>query len=99
MGGSRNVGNARKFVTIIAVQLAMYTLPVQRYIRDTITGRSNIASQSLIDQWRQLVLGPLSKLGNSDIYLSYIVVIDALDKCEVKQTYGSFYDSWLRLDR
>jgi hypothetical protein len=28
------------------------------------------------------VLGPLLKLGNSDIYLSYIMVIDALDECE-----------------
>jgi hypothetical protein len=34
-------------------------------MRDTVTERSNIASQSLTDQWRQLVLGPLLKLGNS----------------------------------
>jgi hypothetical protein len=82
--GGGDVGNARKFVTTIAVQLAIHILPVQRYIRDAITERSNIASQSLTDQWRQLVLGPLSKLESSDIYPSCIVVIDALDECEAE---------------
>jgi len=50
--GGGDVGTARKFVTTIAVQLAMHILPVQRYIRDAVTERSNIASQSLTDQWR-----------------------------------------------
>jgi hypothetical protein len=80
--GGGDIGNARKFVTTIAVQLAIHILPVQRYIRDAVTERSNFASQSLTDQWRQLVLGPLSKLEGSGTYQSYVVVIDALDECE-----------------
>ena len=80
--GGGDVGNARKFVATIAVQLAVHILPVQRHIRDVLTERSIIASLSLTDQWRQLVLGPLSKLDDSDTYPSYVVVIDALDECE-----------------
>jgi hypothetical protein len=60
----------------------MYILPVQRHIRDILTERSIIISQSLVDQWRQLVLGPFLKLDGSDTYLSYVVVLDALDECE-----------------
>jgi hypothetical protein len=48
--------------------------------RDILTKRSIITSQSLADQWRQLVLGPLLKLDGSDTYLSYVVVLDALDE-------------------
>ena len=80
--GGGDVGNASKFVTTIAVQLAMHILPVQRHICDVLTERSIITSQSLTDQWRQLVLRPLLKLDGSDTYLSYVVVLDALDECE-----------------
>ena len=80
--GGGDVSNARKFVTTIAVQLAIHIPPVQQYIRDAVIECSNVTSQSLMNQWRQLVLRPLSKLGNSDTYSSYIVVIDALDECE-----------------
>jgi hypothetical protein len=80
--GGGDVSNASKFVATIALQIAMHILPVQRHIRDVLTERSIIASLSLTDQWRQLVLGPLSKLDDSDTYPSYVVVIDALDECE-----------------
>jgi hypothetical protein len=82
--GGGDVGNARKFVATIAVQLAIHILPVQRHIRDVLTEPSIITSQSLADQWRQLVLGPLLKLDGSDTYPSYVVVLDALDECEGK---------------
>jgi hypothetical protein len=80
--GGGDVGNASKFVATITVQLAMHILPVQRHIRDVLTERRIIASLSLTDQWRQLVLRPLSKLDGSDTHPSYVVVIDALDECE-----------------
>ena len=80
--GGGDVGNASKFVATIAVQLAMHILPVQRHIRNVLMERSIITSQSLADQWRQLVLGPLLKLDGSNTYLSYVVVLDALDECE-----------------
>jgi hypothetical protein len=80
--GGRDIGNTSKFVATITMQLAMHILLVQRHIRDILTKRRIIASLSLIDQWRQLVLKPLSKLDGSDTHPSYVVVIDALDECE-----------------
>jgi hypothetical protein len=76
--GSRQL----RIVTTIALQLGIRVLPVQQHIRDALIERSIITSESLADQWRQLVLGPLLKLDGSNTYLSYIVVIDALDQCD-----------------
>ena len=81
--GGGDTSNASKFVTTIAVQLSVHVPPVQPYIYSAVTEHS-ITSESLADQWRHLVLGPLLKLDGSDTYPSYVVVIDALDECEGK---------------
>jgi hypothetical protein len=74
------VSYAGKFFTSIAVQLA-YNIPsLRRHICDAVADQINIASLSLSDQWRQLVLSPLSKL-ETDSCQSYILVVDALDEC------------------
>ena len=44
--------------------------------------RSAIASQSLRDQWQQLVLRPLSKINGNGYQSVYILVVDALDECD-----------------
>lgn len=80
--GGGDVSRAGKFVTSIAVQLAKKSLSLLRYISEAITQHSNIATQSLRDQWRQLVLGPLSKLHGNSCQSSYILVVDALDECD-----------------
>jgi hypothetical protein len=77
--GGGDVGHARNFVTSIAVQLARSVPAVRQHIGDAVAERSDIASQSLRDQWQHLVLRPLSKLHESE---SYIVVVDALDECD-----------------
>jgi hypothetical protein len=80
--GGGDIGNASKFFTSIAVQLANNARPLRRYICEAIVERGDIATQSLRDQWRQLVLGPLSKLNDKSCPLSYILVVDALDECD-----------------
>jgi hypothetical protein len=80
--GGGDVSNASKFCTSIAVQLANDVPPVQHYIFEAITERSDIARRSLQDQWRQLVLYPLSKLDGSSCSAPYILVVDALDECD-----------------
>jgi hypothetical protein len=79
--GGGDVGNAGKFVTSIAVQFARNVPGLHQHVRDAITERADIASQSLRDQWHQLVLGPLAKLDDSGRH-SYILVVDALDECD-----------------
>ena len=79
--GGGDVGHAGKFVTSIAVQLAWNVLALHSHVCDAITERPDIASQSLRDQWHQLVLGPLAKLHDNCRH-AYILVVDALDKCD-----------------
>ncbi|KAF2632856.1 hypothetical protein BU25DRAFT_329647, partial [Macroventuria anomochaeta] len=77
--GGGDVSHAGKFVTSIAVQLT-HSLPASRqHICDALAERSNIVSQSLRDQWQQLVCRPLSKLHEPG---PYVVVVDALDECD-----------------
>ncbi|KAI9745038.1 MAG: hypothetical protein M1818_001316 [Claussenomyces sp. TS43310] len=40
----------------------------------------------LADQWRQLVLGPLSKLDCCDHSSTYLLIVDGLDECEGDNT-------------
>jgi hypothetical protein len=60
--GGRDTSHAGKFVTSIARQLTSNIPLLQSSICEAITECNDIASQSLRDQWRQLVLTPLSKL-------------------------------------
>ena len=80
--GSGDVSHAGKFVTSVAVQLARSVPSLDKHICAGITDRSDIASQSLRDQWHQLVLGPLSKLDGTSCHPQYVLVIDALDECD-----------------
>jgi hypothetical protein len=79
--GNGDIGHAGKFFTSIAVQLATRLPQLKRYICDAIVEHRDIAVQSLRDQWRQLVLKPLSKL-DTDFRDPLFLVIDALDECD-----------------
>jgi hypothetical protein len=79
--GGGDVGHAGKFFTSLAVQLACNVPSLRQYIHEAAKKRSDIANLSLSEQWRQLVLGPLSKLQSEPCHC-YIIVIDALDECE-----------------
>ncbi|KAL1641224.1 hypothetical protein SLS61_010165, partial [Didymella pomorum] len=77
--GGGDAGRAGKFVTSIAVQLARSVPGVHRHISSAIIQRPEIASQSLRDQWKYLVLEPLSKLEKP---ATFVLIVDALDECE-----------------
>jgi NACHT domain len=79
--GVGDVSHAGKFFTSLAVQLALNVPSLRQYICEAVTKRSDIASLSLSEQWRQLVLSPLSNL-QSESCQSYILIVDALDECE-----------------
>jgi hypothetical protein len=57
-------------------------LSLKHYICEAIADRSDIARQSLHDQWHHLVLRPLSKLDGHSCQSSYVLVVDALDECD-----------------
>jgi hypothetical protein len=54
----------------------------RQHISKAIAERSEFAGQSPRDQWRLLVLDPLSKLGDNDCPGSFLLVVDALDECD-----------------
>jgi NACHT domain len=78
--GGGDVGRADKFITTIAKQLAIRIPSIQRAMCAAIKDNRDVANHALGDQWRQLILRPLSKLSYASP--SYILVIDALDECE-----------------
>jgi hypothetical protein len=79
--GGGDTGNASKFATSIAKQLANNVPSLKQHICNAIKERRDIAEKTLHDQWRQLVLHPLLKLGENGIQVTYILVVDALDEC------------------
>ncbi|KAL2833280.1 hypothetical protein BDW59DRAFT_156780 [Aspergillus cavernicola] len=80
--GGGDIGHAGKFVTTIARQLASNILPLQQFVYEAVALYSAIGTQSLSDQWRHLILNPLSKMGSGSGSPSYLLVIDALDECD-----------------
>jgi hypothetical protein len=80
--GGGDVSHAGKFFTSLAMQLANNIPSLRRQIRDVIVEGGDIANLSFSEQWRQLVLDPLSKLGSGSSSPSYGLVIDALDECD-----------------
>jgi hypothetical protein len=63
----------------VAVQHMHNVRASRQHIRAAVAERSDIASESLRDQWHHLVLRPLSKLHELG---PYIIVVDALDECD-----------------
>lgn len=79
--GGGDVAGAARFFTTVARQLVK--LPaLRRYIYEAVTEQKEIASQTLRDQWNQLILRPLSKLKASSLRSPLVIVVDALDECE-----------------
>jgi len=80
--GGGDAGHAGKFFTSIAVQLADKSPSLKHHICEAIAKHSDIASQSLRDQWHQLILRPLSNLDDTFSQPSLIIIVDALDECD-----------------
>ncbi|KAH8586332.1 putative WD-repeat protein [Bisporella sp. PMI_857] len=80
--GGGDVGHATKLFTSFAVQLACHVPQIQEFISDAVTEQNDIANQPLGDQWRQLVLRPLSRLESGSFLSSYVFIVDALDECD-----------------
>jgi hypothetical protein len=80
--GGGDISHAGKFFTTIAAQLCEESQYLKRCIYDAMKENKSIATQSYANQWRQLILGPLSKLDRGYRPFSFVFVIDAMDECE-----------------
>lgn len=81
--GEGDRGNASRFFITIAAQL-VHTVPdIIPSVRKAIGEQPNIAEKTLEEQFKKLVLQPLSELCQASTQTSPLVlVIDALDECE-----------------
>lgn len=80
----RDVGQASKFITSIAMQLASISPSLKEHICNAIKEHSDIASRGLRDQWNRLIIHPLSKMKANSVQSPLILVVDALDECEAE---------------
>ncbi|KAH0537945.1 hypothetical protein FGG08_005395 [Glutinoglossum americanum] len=81
--GGGDLGNANKFFTTIAAQLAVTTPSLRSHISRIISEDSLIISRGLEEQWKKLILQPFSHLKDTALQSQiFVLVIDALDECE-----------------
>ncbi|QRV75744.1 Notchless protein [Ceratobasidium sp. AG-Ba] len=67
----------------IAYQLSQFSLPFRHALSEVLQRSKGIQSQSLLDQFKHLVVVPLSKVSGT-FPDGVTIVIDALDECEDK---------------
>jgi NACHT domain len=82
--GGGDIGNATKFVSTIARQLADKLPKFKIILQETVSQDEGIIYRVLGDQWRELITTPLSKLGADSTPSPLIVVVDALDECDTE---------------
>ena len=79
--GTEDRSQADKLFTTIATQLARISSVLNDHICTAIAEHNDLASQSLRDQWKHLILQPLSVWMTASNQPPLILVIDALDEC------------------
>ena len=82
--GRGDLGHAGKFFTSLAAQLTTSLPFIRPYIYKVIEEIPDIFQRCLADQWKYLILQPLTNDLKKVTLLSkvFILVIDALDECE-----------------
>lgn len=77
-----------KFVGTVATQLAHKSQDFKDLLQKAITEDQGIVQRVLRDQWRELIVRPLSQLEAGSLLSPIILVIDALDECEEESNIG-----------
>lgn len=80
--GGGDLAHAGKFFPTIAIQLSNKIQSFKTILSKSLETHGDIASRSLDDQWRHLILSPLTSLDDSFHQSRLLIVIDALDECE-----------------
>jgi ABC-type molybdenum transport system ATPase subunit/photorepair protein PhrA len=80
--GGGDVSHAGKFASTIAKQLTDKSQDFNDLVQKAISKDQGIVQRVLTDQWKELIVRPLSKLEAGSLQSSLIIVIDALDECE-----------------
>lgn len=99
--GQNDISHTEKFAISIAVQLARRHMNFQTLLNQALQRDAGIPTKSLLYQWDELILEPLSKL-QIGTEIKLLIVIDALDECrkieEVEKIYEIIVRSRIKLD-
>ncbi|KAI9682573.1 MAG: hypothetical protein M1822_006871 [Bathelium mastoideum] len=77
--GEGDRGNASKFFSTLAFQLAQDIPGLRPHLRKALDADPTIFTKAMKEQFEKLILEPLSELSTS---LTTLIVIDALDECD-----------------
>jgi hypothetical protein len=80
--GEGDRGNAARFFTTIAAQLATKVPTLSSFIGGAIDADPAISEKALKEQFEKLILKPLFGIQRVSSQLRLVIVIDALDECE-----------------
>jgi archaellum biogenesis ATPase FlaH len=84
--GQGNRGNAKRFFTSLASQLADLSPDLRHLISEAIAKHHRIAEKQFGEQWNRLILEPLRQCQSH--WSPIVVVIDALDECDSEDERG-----------
>ncbi|KAI3542637.1 hypothetical protein CSPX01_06842 [Colletotrichum filicis] len=82
INGNLDLTKASKLVATLACQVASRIPESKQYILQAIAEQEDIMECALRDQWKQLIIQPLSKLRSRSSPRVVLLVIDALDECD-----------------
>ncbi|KAL2836945.1 hypothetical protein BJY01DRAFT_221446 [Aspergillus pseudoustus] len=75
--------HARHFFPSLARQLSETIPRLKTYVANAIEQHHAIGNEVLANQWRELIINPLTKLGKRQFsQLTVVLVVDALDECQ-----------------
>ncbi|CAG8033150.1 unnamed protein product [Penicillium olsonii] len=86
--GGGALASVRSFAATIAAQLREFSPELKKGINYAAMANPRIQTLTLYDQWKKLVIEPLSRLTNESISHPLVIVIDALDECDEGASYG-----------
>ena len=84
-----------RFITTLAYQLTLSVPTAKPAIQSALQNDPSIPYQSIEDQFRKLIIGPIVAL--EEPICPMVVVVDALDECSDTKSIGEFIDVLARL--
>lgn len=81
-----DTNHAGMFITSIAVQFANCIPGLKSKVQKAIAKHGDIVNKSLNHQWDKLIIGPLSSFRKETCRTKYVLVVDALDECDDRES-------------
>ncbi|KAK6334975.1 hypothetical protein TWF718_010416 [Orbilia javanica] len=98
--GKAHRGDASRFFSTLAMDLKAIIPLLGPHISEAVANDPNVCQKALSEQFQKLLLGPLSKVQQTDVpdpKKALVLVIDALDECGDGEIVGRLIDFLGRL--